>query len=103
MIRIYGHSDDCIEIEGDVDEELGAYSRPRCITVGGEDGGVEVWVEYAPERTKGAVWHFTIGLIDEDVPCPWPIRIEPKHGYSQQAVIDCPAGTPVDFGEEDDK
>jgi hypothetical protein len=96
-IRIYGHSDDCIEIEGDVDDELGAYDRERCITVGGEGEGIEVRVSYH------GTWRFAVSMIDEDVPCPWSIRIEPKHGYSQQVVIDCPPGTPVDFDEKDDE
>jgi hypothetical protein len=97
MIRIYGHSDDCVEIRGDVIDELSAFDRTRIITIGGEGAGVELHAKYA------GTWEFTVKLIEEDVPCPWPIRIEPKHGYSQQVVIDCPPGTPLDFGEEEDE
>lgn len=99
MIRIYGHSDDVVVVKGDVVEELGAFGRRRCITIGGEGEGVEVRAEYAPKNSKGATWQFSINLLDEDVPCPWPIRIETEHVYSQAVVIDCPPGTPVDFGE----
>jgi hypothetical protein len=101
VIKIYGHSDDCVEIAGDVDEELSAYDRGRTITIGGEGEGLEVVAQYGPG--KSAVWQFTVRMVDEGVPCPWPIRIVTEHEYSLAVVIDCPPGTPVSWDGEDDK
>jgi len=99
MLRIYGHSDDCVEIEGDVNDEIGAFERARVITIGGEGEGVIVRAAYAPDSSAG-VWRLSVELVEEGVPCPWPIRIEPRHSYSQQIVIDCPPGTPVGFDDD---
>lgn len=102
MIKIYGHSDDLVEIEGDIEDELCAYEDGRIITIGGEGEGVVIRAEYAPEGSAG-VWRFSVELVDDGVPCRWKIEIEPKHEYSQQVVIHCPPGTPVDFGDQDDE
>lgn len=88
MIRIYGHSDDCIEIEGSVKDEIGAWDKPRAITITDRIGqGVRVLAQYAPG--DAAVWRFSVEQLDEDVPVPWPIRITPAHGYSVAVEIDC--------------
>lgn len=98
MIRIYGHSDDVVCIDGDVRDELGAYDRERTITVGGEGEGLEVTAVYSDSGT----WQFSLRQLDEDVPMPWGVRIVPEHAYSLAVIVECPPGTPVDFGEEDE-
>jgi len=103
MLRIYGASDDLVEIEGIVSDELGAYERARTITVGDTSGGVVVRVEYAVANRAG-VWSVAFEPIDEDVPIPWPISVKLNairdgRGYSTEASIDCPAGTPVSWAE----
>lgn len=85
MIKIYGHSDDVVVIDGDVREELGAYDRVRTIKIGGWIGGLEVVTEYGV--TTG-VWQLSVRQIDDDVPMP-------------AVVIDCPPGTPVSWDEEE--
>jgi hypothetical protein len=97
MLKIYGASDDLVEIEGIVSEELGAYDKPRVVTVGDrETGGCVVVAEYAVENRAG-VWSMSVSQIDEDVPIPWPVSIAVEHGYSVAVVIDCPSGTKVRF------
>lgn len=97
MLRIYGASDDLVEIEGDVSEELGARDRQRTITIGDDKGGLRVIAKYAPGSR--AVWRLSVEPIDEEVPIPWPVHVElAEPGYSCAVVVDCPPGTPVAFG-----
>lgn len=65
-IKIYGASDDLIEVEGDIREEYDAYGNPRHLTLVGKNGGaVEVvahydgdWhFEYSPIWPEGVDWH----------------------------------------------
>lgn len=102
MLRIYGHSDDCIEIEGDVREEIYANDDEAVLLVGRDDAGVVVTVTYAPRLGVG-VWRVGFEPIDEEVPIPWPVRVElePEKGYSAVGVIECPPGTLVRKARED--
>jgi hypothetical protein len=102
MIRIYGTSDDIVEIDGDVSEELSAYTTPRVITVGDANGGLCVVVEYAPAHVNtGGNWRIAVELIGEDVPIPWPVSMEVREcPYSPTLVIDCPPGTPVTWDKQ---
>ena len=98
MIRIYGVSDDLVEIEGDVEEEIGCYDKAVTLEVGGAKGGLRVVAEYAPRHASSdvGVWRLGVEPIDEDVPIPWPVRVElAERGYSPVINIDCPPGTPV--------
>lgn len=107
MIRIQGHSDDVVVIEGDgangqrFCEELGAYERHRTITVGDPAvGGVRIVAEYDPKHAglDTTCWRLSVELVEEDKPIPWPVRIETAENlYSPAMVIDCPAGTPIDW------
>ena len=102
VIRIYGASDDLVEIEdsaGDGDE-IDCYDRGVEILVDDpHHGGVIVRADYAP-KGAGAVWQFGLRQLDEDVPIPWPVHIEAK-GYSVHVVIECPPGTPyVETGKK---
>ncbi|MBX3465312.1 MAG: hypothetical protein KF878_00245 [Planctomycetes bacterium] len=92
MLRIYGASDDCIEIEGDVDAELYADRDGKAVLlVGDERLGLVVTVRYAPR--DAAVWQVGVEPVDEGVPA-WPARVEVQ-GYTAVVVVDCPPGTPV--------
>jgi hypothetical protein len=104
MLRIYGASDDLVELDGIVYDELGAYNSHRVITVGDDKGGLRVIAEYAPKhiKTGAGVWRLSVEPIEEDVPCPWPVRVEVK-GYSTHIVIDCPEGTPVTWEKDEDE
>ena len=105
MISVYGHSDDVVVIEGDVDDEV----RPgRTITVGDVKRGVRINFKYAASKTSGAVWRGSIEQIDEGVPM-FPVTVteaEPSgypdpQSYSVKLIVDCPPGTPVTVGGKD--
>ena len=113
MLRIFGHSDDNVEIReagqlrgqgvGLFAEEVGCYGTRVTIIVGGErtkvtlpDGrrgesrshGVRV-----TGRHDGRVgWTFSVALLgDENGPELFPIKIE-REGYTPVVVIDAPEG-----------
>lgn len=108
MIRIYGASDDLVEIEGHPSgDEVGCYDRDVFIVLGNaETGGVAVRMSYAPQLGKGVAfgcWTAEIGQLDEDVAIPWPITLTtakrnpkaPECGYSVCVNIDAPADVPL--------
>lgn len=92
-LTIYGSSDDLVELEGEVREEINADHAE--IRIGTDLCGLVVTADYAPRKAGGAVWRLAVEQVDEDVPLPWPVRVEPRHAYSPQVVIDCPPGTTV--------
>lgn len=109
MLTIYGSSDDLVEIEGHVSDEVNVYD-PVDIIVGWpeaaqarEAAGVAVRFEYGPSWHSGlGVWAATVVQLAEDVLVPWPVRIEQvtRHndagrGYSVRVVIECPDDVPV--------
>lgn len=121
MIRIYGASDDLCEVEGilfDGDaagsgsgkalransDEIGCYEQMVCFVIGNAEAtagknaeGCRVWFRYAPPKPcKEGVWAVTVMPLDENVPCPWPLRISFKD-YTAVAEIDAPDGTPVSY------
>lgn len=67
-IRIYGHSDDCIEIEGAIVDEHYAYDGPMYLHF---DNGLVVECEYSPEDYSGK-WR-----IREVKPCHYQTIHEP--------------------------
>lgn len=104
-LRIYGASDDLVEIEGHFAEEVDCYDRSVLITVGwpeanaGRDSqGVYVLMRYAPKWVKTGVWTAEISPLDEDVEIPWPVTVSlGGRGYTAEVVIDCPDNVPVTF------
>lgn len=103
-MRIYGASDDLIEVEGH--DRADEYNGDRLrFTIGDRAGGVVVLMEYANARvTEEGCWHATICQIAEDVPIPWPTHIEvASSGYSVEVAIGCPNDTPVIIEEFDGK
>lgn len=112
-VSVYGASDDLVELEGGVDDEIGCYEKPVEIEFGhpgpDSDGkGVRLLVEYAPGGS--AVWRIAVEPLDENVemfPCRIPglggdgavtftdgVRKQGK-GYTPLLVVECPSGTPV--------
>lgn len=100
-IQIYGASDDLVEIEGDVRDEI---APGRAIMVGGHERGVRVVMKYAVGKV--GVWRGCVEQIDEGVPM-FPVTVveadpggkpDPK-SYSVKVCIDCPPGTPVMVGK----
>jgi len=103
MLKIYGASDDLVEIEGHVREEFNVIDRPCRVRVGtANDGGVDVVMLYG----KSGMWGASIELLDGDgeldncAPIPWPIEVRKglrgiEASYSVVVEIACPDGTPV--------
>ena len=99
FLRIYGHSDDNVEIEGWLREEIGCYDEPVRIEIGSPmSGGIAVVAEYAAGHRGGATWSIAFAPLDEEVPCPWDVEFDPEgngKGYSFGLIVHCPKGTPI--------
>jgi hypothetical protein len=96
-MKIYGASDNLFEIEaGKASEEVNCYDKTPWVRVGNEVmGGLLVIGQYAP--SENATWRLSIDMLDEDIPVPWPVRVE-FNGYSPTVIIDCPDDTPFTHG-----
>lgn len=108
MIRIYGASDDLVEIEGHNEgDEIGCYKQAVYVILGGADtGGIAVRMSYAPHFSKKigqevgfACWSAEVVQLAESCPIPWPVSIvhTTSHGigYSVEVRIDAPADVPM--------
>jgi hypothetical protein len=94
-LTIYGASDDLVEVDGIERGEIDCWDRRVDFEIGTVDGGgyrVGMW------HDGRLGWQVTLGLLatDDDVPLPWPARVElSETGYSLAVIINCPAGTRV--------
>lgn len=90
-LRFWGHSDDCFEIDGAIQDEIGASGRGVNLRLTSPltNDRLRIHGIYAPGN--GATWVFGVGLVEEDdrLP-PWPIRFVPEHAYSLALEIDVP-------------
>lgn len=89
-MKIYGASDDLIEVE-DIKgaDEFGAYGSEPIrdeFIVAGSGGQLRLIAIY------DGCWSFAIAPVDEDVPIPnWPVRVSlGERGYSTLLEIDTP-------------
>ena len=92
IVKIYGHSDDTLEIEGDFvgEQDFGCYDKFISIKV--EDSksprrGVVVTAKYAYEN-RSAVWMIGVEPLDEDVPMPYMKYEMAPSGYSPMLVLE---------------
>lgn len=107
MLKIYGASDDLVEIEGHVEDEIDCYNTSVVVTVGwkeaapGRDAqGLHVKMTFAPKWTETGVWTAELSPLDEDVEIPWPVYVKlGGRGYSAEVLIDCPDDVPVTWKE----
>lgn len=101
MLRIYGHSDDVVVIDGHLQDEVGPN---RAIVIGDGRRGMRVTFRYSASRRSGAVWRGAIEQIDEGVPL-FPVEVSEAaaggQSYSVMFIIDCPDDTPVTCGKVD--
>lgn len=86
-LKIYGASDDLVEIEGDIEEEF--YAKPlgrglegRTVTLsrinGGQVEGLDVHVRYE----QGGVWSVGLSQLQEDINIPdWGLKLT-SNGYT---------------------
>lgn len=100
MIKISGHSDDIVSLEGCIDDEIECCSARVRVKIGspeaspGHDAaGVMVTMAYGG-TDSGAVWAATIEPFDDGVPVPWAVSVEFK-AYSPVVRVGCPEGTPI--------
>ena len=110
MVRIWGASDDLVELEGirldgkrshvlgGSTDEIGCFNCSIRILIGDAKGGCVVTMRYGVRDT--ACWGARLDPIDEDVPCPWGVRIKFNEipltrGYSTIVEVDAPNGTPI--------
>lgn len=94
MLKFYGASDDLVEIDGDIREEIGCYEKPVRFRLGDVRGGCFVIMQYAVDDDSDGVWRGSVEQITEDTPIPWPITIGVEN-YSVTVNVDCPAATPI--------
>ena len=100
MIKIYGASDDLVEIEGSIHgDEIDCYDKSVLITIGepeaspGRDAhGLQIRMRHG---SLGS-WSAEVGQIDDDYAIPWPVFLRvADHGYSVMVCVDAPADTPL--------
>jgi len=99
MIKIYGSSDDLLEIDGvfQGENEFGCYNKPITIEVVDPALGtaVAVTATYGFHKCSAAVWGITVEPIGEDLAMP-EMKIElAENGYSPMLVINCSEKTIV--------
>jgi len=96
IIKIYGHSDDLVEVEGHENLEFRGNTR---LILGGEHdpGGVKIDMSYV----KPGVWAAKIKQLGEGLSIPWPVEVRhmacgPANCLAGYSVVVC-----VDIGNED--
>jgi hypothetical protein len=94
-IRIYGASDDLIEVEGcEGADEFNTYERGPVMWRGDLRAPTgDAMRAYAP---YDGCWSIALGQANDDGPIPsWPITIAPAPdtSYSTMAEVDAPDGT----------
>jgi hypothetical protein len=108
MIRIFGNSDDQVYVIQDgTKRQIDVRGDEVTIGVGlnsNHVGGCFVTMHYGVGCSI-AIWTATIAQIDEEIPIPWPIRIETATAkeqiggiHSVAVIIDCPPGTSWQVG-----
>lgn len=90
---IYGASDDLVEIEGPVSEELSTFNEPCVLVLESPTGErLQVVVHFDHEG-----WHIAV-IAAEDTSHPsWPIRFtgRPDRPLDPAVQIDAPKGTTI--------
>ncbi len=95
MLKIYGCSDDLVEVEGILDEEIGCYDNAVEFTISDDNGGIRVLVSY--DNFGDGCWSFKVTNLADGLPLPFPVRFENEHDYSLALVVDCGFDACVDF------
>lgn len=104
-IYISGYSDDVVDVESDnkgLTDEFDAYNKPGWIKIfRGDNEGLMVFVQYAPEGTPDGTWVIGVTLLCEDNPLPdWPISYKTgENGYTPVLIIDAPDDVMMQYTE----
>ncbi len=98
MLKIYGHSDDTLCVEGgppdcpDDADTCAADGVHVEVNIGGQ---LIVRGFYCVSWNQPGTWCLAVQQVQEDIAIPWAVRIEPEHGYSCAVLVDCPPETHI--------
>jgi hypothetical protein len=110
MFKIYGHSDDLVEIEHLDDTGERVKENNRGDEVNCWNGGVNIvignaeavegknaeGIRIAMRYVKGGCWEARLAPIDEDVPCPFVTTVLIER-YTAVVMVVCPENTPISW------
>jgi hypothetical protein len=103
MIKIYGHNDDCFEIDGTFrgENEISCFEKQAIIQVYDFTfaKGVIVIGEY-DKNNRAGVWSISVEPVDEDNPMPEMWLEMAPNGYSPMLIIECSENTAVSSVEQ---
>jgi hypothetical protein len=99
-LKFYGASDDLLECEGAIREEIGCYNKPGIYHLKSAEGEMQVVGYYL----DSGLWSIGISQVAEDTPLPaWPvIYTMHERGYSVQLSIVVPDDTCLVLSEEEE-
>ncbi|MGK0703710.1 hypothetical protein ACSFCW_09505 [Yokenella regensburgei] len=99
-LKFYGASDDLLECEGAIREEIGCYDKPGIYHLKSAEGEMQVVGYYL----DSGLWSIGISQVAEDTPLPaWPvIYAMHERGYSVQLSIVVPDDTCLVLPEEEE-
>lgn len=105
MLKIYGASDDLVEIEGHVTDEIGCYDKNVLLTIGWPNEetpqmgrGLYVLMRYSPPHFNHGCWTAELSPLEEEAEIPWPVSIKlGRRGYTVEINIECPDDVPVSW------
>jgi hypothetical protein len=96
-IRIYGASDDCIEVEGcEGADEFRSYEKGYVMWWGDLRAPNGEVIRAHAVLSDGDTWSIALGQVNEESPFPeWPvvIRQHTNTDYSTMVELDAPDGT----------
>jgi len=80
MIKVYGHSDDCVEIEGDFKKEIYSFDKPLRIYF---DDGTDFIIKYNNEGN----WVFDVIKKGKKFKKILPIDIKDPNNYTECLIM----------------
>lgn len=101
LVRFYGHSDDCFEIEGAFNDEIGCYDKMAVVLLKSAVAEERLAIVGLYSPHGAGTWTAAPALIEEDDDMPaWPIRFTRKHPYSLMLEIEVPDDTTMTVVKE---
>ena len=92
VVKFSGASDDIVSVEGWMSDE---FSPDKWFLIG------KVMLVRLTFENVGTGWVIQTAMQNEDVPVPFPVRIE-YAGYSPILIVECPVGTSVEIEDDGD-
>lgn len=99
-LKFYGASDDLLECEGAITEEIGCYNEPGIYHLKSAKGELQVVGYYL----DSGLWSIGISQVAENTPLPaWPVTyVMHERAYSAQFTITVPDDTILVLPEEEE-